>query len=292
MESRLQEQIANVVEKLKIKSQDYSSKNGMQTGIEEIDTCMRGISPGELVVLSAQRNMKTSIALNIISQIAISQKIPSCYFSNDFLLNDIIIQLLCCNSKINLEDTYRGAITPDDFNKLLSTSKKISSAPLFLKHVNTLSIENVKNMSVNMKKKHGVKFIVVDFLHNLTCNNEFSSYEKFTGYVLRQLKNTAEHLNISILALYCNVEQNYHEQECLSGSEHFNILENNVDALLDVRENKKAVSTNNLSAETAYAEILFANKIGELKFIEVPYQLASMNFLTDSAVKDMDEMPF
>lgn len=288
MESSLKVQMTKVLEKIKNKSTEYAIKTGLSTGIVELDTCLRGIAPGELIVISAQRNFKTSIALNIVSNISILQNKKSCYISTDAQLDDLIIQLLCCNGHVNIENAYRGTATPSEFQQLTEASKKLSKSPLYLKYFESLSLDNFKNIVRNMKSKHGIEFVVIDFLQCLSSQNEFSSSEKFVSHILKQLKMLAEQLAIPVLALYSDSEKLYGEHEGITGLEHFNIIESNVDALLDVRECKKAVS----SKDTAFAEILFANKVGERKIVEIPYITTSMQFSNDSVVTKMDDIPF
>lgn len=149
----------------------------MKITINKIETLLNS-EKSQLVVLGGRPNMgKSTIALDIITELALKQKIPTLYF--------------------NLETSKETIINTITKRTNLSTNEN-----LHIIDTPNISIQEISKICREMKLKNKIKFVFIDYLQLVSFKtNEClsSNVQKFR--INNELKQLANELNITIFAL-------------------------------------------------------------------------------------------
>lgn len=182
---------------------------GVETGFREFDKLTMGLHPGNLVILAARPGMgKTSLALNIIENVALKSKVPTIFYSLEMSNEEIVMRLLSSMSGIGLRQIRTGFTGTAGMDKIRKVSEEIYEAPLILNETSGLTATGVRSSARRMAGKlerEGKKLglIVVDYLQLLhgPAGKRFDGPTEEVTEVSRALKNLAVDLKVPVLAL-------------------------------------------------------------------------------------------
>lgn len=76
--------------------------------------------PVDLIILAARPSMgKTAFALNIARNAAVKCEVPVAFFSLEMSKEQLVMRLLCCESRVNSEHLRNGFITQKDWELII-----------------------------------------------------------------------------------------------------------------------------------------------------------------------------
>ncbi len=175
---------------------------GVPTGFPELDFLLSGLQPSDLIVLAARPSMgKTSLALNIAENAAISKNIPVAIFSLEMSKEQIVERFLSSVSGVNSWKIRTGNLDEEDFSKLGEAFAVLSEAPIFIDdsaNINVMEIR-AKARKLSLDKKIGL--IIVDYLQLMVPAHRAESRVQEISEISRALKSLARELNIPVLAI-------------------------------------------------------------------------------------------
>jgi replicative DNA helicase len=171
---------------------------GIDTGYQKVNIITNGWRPPNLMVLAARPGTgKTALALNIVYKI-ISQNIPCAFFSLEMSSKELMGRLVSISAGISSDRLRNADLSITAWNSIHETSFNL---PLYIDDTSSLSIMQFKAKARKLSRKHGVKFIVVDYLQLMTAPMVKGNREQEIGLISRTLKAVAKELNVPILAL-------------------------------------------------------------------------------------------
>jgi replicative DNA helicase len=182
---------------------------GVPTGFRDLDKNIKGLKPGNMVVLAARPSMgKTSLAMNIVEHVALgkgdaqSRPRPVGVFSVEMSCLDLVKRMICCRAEVSGHAIAEGFISQTNHGRLISAADALSNAPIYIDDSAGLDITELRARARRMKSKHAVELIVIDYLQLLRApeHSRHGRQVEIT-YVSAGLKAMAKELGLPVLVL-------------------------------------------------------------------------------------------
>jgi len=156
---------------------------GLPTGFRELDDIMRGLMPGDLIIIAGRPSMgKTSLAMNIAEHNAAA--VPVAVFSLEMQDWKIAGRSL----------KYHQAMVGRD-----QAVDHLSELKLHIDDSPAIGLGHMRLRLRRMKRQHGVALAIVDYLQLMTARAEKRHEE--VAIISRGLKAIAKELEIPIIAV-------------------------------------------------------------------------------------------
>lgn len=177
----------NSIEELKKKD-----KKSLSTGFEDIDSLIKGLNAGELIVIASRPNMgKTSLLLNIVRNVTLKEKVSVAVFSLEMSRQRCIEWLNISDSSIIRDIDIESKTGNEDLEDIKKIADRFSEAKLFIDDTPAISLEELEEKCIKLKKNEGLELVVIDYLQ-LVKNNKENICDK--------LKCIAKRLDVTIIA--------------------------------------------------------------------------------------------
>ena len=154
----------------------------MKTGFHNLDNNIK-IKGGDLIIIASRPAMgKTTLALNILGNVAIKDKKSVAFFSLEEGMENIVNKLIIRTSMVEA----------DKF--------KIYDAPIFIDVTAQQTIDNIFKKSCELKEKENIELIIIDYLQLIQFDKRkvLSRDDEIDG-ILQELKTLAEKLNVPVI---------------------------------------------------------------------------------------------
>ncbi|MCH9845627.1 MAG: replicative DNA helicase [Alphaproteobacteria bacterium] len=191
---------------------------GISTGLKDLDAVLGGLQKSDLIVLAGRPSMgKSAMALNIGYHAAMMFKqlydengneteyegAKVAVFSLEMSAEQIASRLLAAASETNSVSLRRGQINQEQFNRIARKAQEIDKLPLYIDESSMLTVSKIRQRARRFKRKHGLDFIIIDYLQLLQSGSEERADNRVLeiSNMTRQLKGLARELNIPILIL-------------------------------------------------------------------------------------------
>jgi replicative DNA helicase len=187
---------------------------GVSTGYHDLDELLRGLQPGELIILAARPSMgKTALALNLAEQMAIGgipiagggvgKRSPVGLFSLEMSKNAIVQRLLSARSGVSSQALRGGHKIPDDdFRQLLLAAEDLKAAPIYVDDTPDLTVLNLRARARRMVAQHGVRVLMIDYLQLMTAPGAArESRQVEVSAISRGVKALARELKVPVVCL-------------------------------------------------------------------------------------------
>ncbi len=177
---------------------------GLKTGLPDLDRMTFGFKPGEMFVLAARPSIgKTSIALNIIRNVALrNDHPPIAFFSLEMTADQITRRLVCTEADVPESNFYNGKFQQKDLHKLTTAVNQFKQANIFIDPTPGITIAELRAKARRLKAQHGIKLIAIDYLQlmkgdRLNQENRQQEVAEISGGI----KSMAKDLNVPVLVL-------------------------------------------------------------------------------------------
>ncbi len=182
--------------------QEESGLVGVSYSIPKLDYFTGGMKRQQLIILAAETGVgKTAFALNILKR-AGEKGIPGAYFCFEMTNEELILRLVSEHEKINSSLWLRPKdISQKQWSDINRGCSYISKLPLYFNDSPEATIPYLWSQTRKLIMKHGIKFIVVDYLQLMKAVGKFDTREQAVTSLSRGLKNLAKTFDIPVLAL-------------------------------------------------------------------------------------------
>ncbi len=180
---------------------------GLPTGFTKLDDLLAGLQKSDLIILAARPSVgKTSLALDIVRNIATKQKKPVGMFSLEMSKEQLVDRMLCSEAGIDLWRMRTGRLSDraedDDFPRIGHAIGVLSETPIYIDDSGSLNILQLRTKARRLQSEHGLALIVIDYLQLMgSTNGKTENRVQEVAEISRGLKALARELNIPILAL-------------------------------------------------------------------------------------------
>ena len=180
------------------------SRGIFSTGISYLDDMTQGLEPGRVYVIAARPSMgKTSLLLQILTEVCVKQQVPSLFFSGDLTIPHVIDRLIFNRALVPLSKLHDPAssVTKGDLQRIQKSALELVASGLILNDSRDLTIEEVAAISREERAKAGIGFVVIDHLHLIRSESTRpgTSRKHEMARVIRAIRNLARELELPIL---------------------------------------------------------------------------------------------
>jgi len=179
---------------------------GVPTGFGDMDNLLAGLQKSDLIILAARPSVgKTSLALDILRQVACKAKVPVGIFSLEMSKEQLVDRLLSSEANVDLWKLRSGKLSDrendDDFPRLGHAMGVLSEAPIFIDDTAALNIMEIRTKARRLKKEHKLGLIIIDYLQLMEARANAESRVQAVAEITRALKGIARELDVPVLAL-------------------------------------------------------------------------------------------
>jgi replicative DNA helicase len=143
---------------------------------------------------------KTTFALNVAYRMAKFHKIPVGFFSLEMSATELTKKFAAIESQM-----YNSRIkdmTEKDVESYFKKAQGLADLPIFIDDKPGASIDDIRARAITMKRKHDIKFLVIDYLQLISSNkNKSGNREQEISEISRKVKLLAKELDIPIMEL-------------------------------------------------------------------------------------------
>ena len=202
----IKESILDVIATLqKLSGPDRDKFAGIPTGFTYLDTVLTGLGRSDLVILAARPGMgKTSFALNIATNVARLQKVPTIIFSLEMTCEQLTDRILSSTAGIDSQTFRTGRLNDSDWNDLVGASTLLYDAPIYMDDSSGISVPEIKAKirQINQDpKKEKIGLVIIDYLQLMQSSKRTESRVQEISDITRNLKIMAKELNVPVIAL-------------------------------------------------------------------------------------------
>lgn len=176
---------------------------GINTGYGYLNSITSGWQNGELIILAARPAVgKTAFALNLALNPAFYYSTdPVGLFSLEMSKKQLMQRLVSNVSMIELTKIKRGELEEIELNHVTSSLDRLIKAPIVIEDTFSLNILQLRARAKRMKRKFGIKLLIVDYLQLMAGTSKSGNREQEISQISRGLKGIAKELDIPVIAL-------------------------------------------------------------------------------------------
>lgn len=176
---------------------------GIKTLLKAIDNVISGLVSPDLIILAARPSQgKTALALSITYNTSVVGDIPCAWFSLEMDGVQLVRRLVSIDTQIDHEKIRKGFTSKEEDIRLGESVDKISKSKIFIQDNASVNIRDIRTKSNLLKKKHGIKYIIVDYIQLMNgIDTKGKNREQIVSDISRGLKILAKELDMPVIAL-------------------------------------------------------------------------------------------
>jgi replicative DNA helicase len=247
-----------IVEKL------YDQKEpvtGVPSGLSKLDRLTAGFQASDLVIVAARPSMgKTALVLGWSQFVGIYNRKPVAFFSLEMSKEQLVLRMLCSESRINNSNVRTGSLSERDFARIVDGASRLSEAEIFIDDTPALTITELRAKARRLHRDHELGLIVVDYLQLLRSPAYSHSREQEISDISRSLKALAKELHVPVVALSQlnrSVESRTDKRPMMSDLRESGAIEQDADLIMFIY---RAEVYNQDSVDKGVAEIIIAKQ--------------------------------
>ena len=257
---------------------------GLSTGFKDLDRMTSGLQPADLVIVAGRPSMgKTSFAMNIAENIAISGGKAVAIFSMEMPAEQLVLRILSSLGRVDQSKVRSGKLDDDDWPRLTSTMNLLNEAKLFIDDTPALSPTELRSRARRLKREHDLGVIVIDYLQLMQVAGTRENRTNEISEISRSLKALAKELNIPVIALSQlnrSLEQRPNKRPVMSDLRESGAIEQDADLIAFIYRDEVY---NEDTPEKGVAEIIIGKQrngpIGTLRLTFIGQYTRFENFI-------------
>lgn len=176
---------------------------GIETGIAGFDRLMCGlVAPDLLIVAGRPGAGKTAWALSVTKNITVDRDMPGAWFSYEMSGVQLTRRIVSQMANARHSDIRNGKLYHDREIAFINAVDRGGKLKLYIEDDPTINIRDLRTRATILKRKHGIKYIIVDYLQLMPALEvKGKSREQVVSEISRGLKSLAKELDIPVIAL-------------------------------------------------------------------------------------------
>jgi replicative DNA helicase len=176
---------------------DPDAAAGIKTGYEDLDRCIVGLTPGDMVIIGARPGMgKTSFAMNIATNVAKSTKKTVCVFSLEMTTAQLASRILASEALVDSYSMRSGKISGSDYDHLAKAAAELSSCDIQIDDTAAITVTQIK---AKLRRMKNLGLVIIDYLQLMQGDKKAENRVNEVGEVSRGLKLLAKDLAVPVI---------------------------------------------------------------------------------------------
>jgi len=187
---------------------EKKSNGGIKTGYKKLNYAMNGgFLPEQLIILAAKTGKgKTAFALNLMRDIAITQKKEALYINTEMGAEQIdcrFMSILNADEKTDFthSDIASGNITESQSIKITQSLDRMYNSGFYSATVPDLTIQTLVSLARRFKAQKDLKVLVVDYVGRMDTQDQKLKEYQVLKNIAKRLKTLAQELKITVIML-------------------------------------------------------------------------------------------
>ena len=182
------------------KQEKEKDKPSRYTGIADIDRATGGLHNGEVTVLAARPSVgKTALGVQIAMHVA-QKGGRVAIFSREMTGTQLGKRMVAHEGLVDGQRIRTGKLRDGDWDKIIEASAKISRWNMWIDD-KSATVAEVRAVCMELKQKHGLDLVLIDYLQLLTPIDRSNSREREVAEMSRGIKVLALELDVPIILL-------------------------------------------------------------------------------------------
>jgi replicative DNA helicase len=203
------ENIHSVLEKTvdrieKLYQQPHDGVTGVSSGFSDLDKMTAGFQSSDLIIVAARPSMgKTTFAMNLVENAAMTEDKPALIFSLEMPSEQIMMRMLASLGRIDQTKIRTGQLDDEDWARLSSTmGLLIDKGKMFIDDAAGLTPTELRSRARRVARDNGgLSMIMVDYLQLMRVPALSDNRTLEISEISRSLKALAKELQIPVIAL-------------------------------------------------------------------------------------------
>jgi replicative DNA helicase len=177
---------------------------GVASGFYDLDAKTNGFKDNELIIIAGRPSMgKTSMALNIALEAAVSKQVGVAIFSLEMSKDQLAERLLCEYSRVDAQRLHRGLLGEAEHERLAQALGPLGEAPIFVDDSPLLDELMLLTKARRIKLQENIGMVIVDYLQLMHSRRGGSDDNRVqeVSQISRSMKALARELKVPVLAL-------------------------------------------------------------------------------------------
>jgi len=173
-------------------------KDGLPTGLYQLDDKIRGLKPAEYVIIAARPSMgKTSLAVDIALESGKENRVV--FFSIEMSPTMVVQRMLANLAEVNLYKFYHGQLLDSAFGKLEMAKKELERRDIWFDNSSYITPNSIAN---KISRVDDIDMVIIDYIQLMggTGGNNVGRVEEMSD-ISRRLKALALNLNKPVVVL-------------------------------------------------------------------------------------------
>jgi replicative DNA helicase len=200
----IREVLGATIDRLDMLHQNQGQLTGVSTGYHDLDRMTAGLQPGDLIVVAGRPSMgKTTFALNIAENAAISANTPVAVFSMEMSREQLSMRMISSLGRVDQSHLRTGNFGDEDWARINSAIAQMKTAPIFIDDSAGLTPTEVRARARRLQRENKGKLglIVVDYLQLMQVAGTKENRATEISEISRSLKALAKELHAPVIAL-------------------------------------------------------------------------------------------
>jgi len=235
----IKELLGTAVEKIETLFEQEGNITGEGTGFTDLDEMTSGLQPGDLIIVAGRPSMgKTTIAMNMAENVAISSGKPVAVFSMEMPGDSLAMRMMSSLGRIDQNKVRTGKLDDDEWPRLTSAINLLAETKLFIDDSPGLTPNEVRSRARRLARDNGqLGLIVLDYLQLMQSPASGDSRVAQISDISRGLKTMAKELHVPVMALSQlnrNLEQRPNKRPVMSDLRESGSIEQDADVIMFV----------------------------------------------------------
>lgn len=195
--------LTKCVNRISLAAEKSGAVIGVPSGFSDLDKITNGWQNSDLIIVAGRPAMgKTAFVLSQAKNMS-KNNYPVLFFSLEMSSEQLMNRIISAESQIENDKIRSGQMYEADWQRLEAVIPEIQKLKLFIDDTAAISLFELRSKALQMKQKHGISCIIIDYLQLMTISNrDFKgNREQEVATISRGLKQLAKELDVPIIAL-------------------------------------------------------------------------------------------
>jgi replicative DNA helicase len=232
----LKDVLGETIDRLDMLHENQGQLTGVATGYADLDRMTAGLQPGDLVIVAGRPSMgKTTLALNVAENAAISANVPVAVFSMEMSREQLSMRMISSLGRVDQSHLRTGAFGDEDWARINSAIAQMKTAPIYIDDSASLTPTEVRARARRLSRERGLGLVVVDYLQLMQVPGTKENRATEISEISRSLKALARELKVPVIALSQlnrSVEQRTDKKPVMSDLRESGAIEQDADLIM------------------------------------------------------------